>query len=114
MHKSLVRFGLAKKSEVRLGSGSAKNSWFGRFLIGIPFMSGEVDWLLSFRRVDRSQKYVYDSPDSLSETLHCGIPKSSLLGPLLFILYINVISRAIFLALKNTFVSRDHHVTSTL
>ena len=35
MHKSLVRFGSVrqKKSEVRFGSGSAKNSWFGRFLI---------------------------------------------------------------------------------
>ena len=32
MHKSSVRFG-KKKSEVRFGSGSAKNSWFGRFLL---------------------------------------------------------------------------------
>ena len=33
MDKSSVRFGSAKKSEVQFGSGSAKNSWFGRFLI---------------------------------------------------------------------------------
>ena len=32
MHKSSVRFG-KNKSEVRFGSGSAKNSWFGRFLV---------------------------------------------------------------------------------
>ena len=31
-----VRFGSAKKSEVRFGLGSAKNSWFGRFLVGAP------------------------------------------------------------------------------
>ena len=34
MHKSSVRFG-KKESEVRFGSGSAKNSWFGRFLCSI-------------------------------------------------------------------------------
>ena len=35
MHKSLVRFGSAKQigGSVRFGSGSAKNSRFGRFLI---------------------------------------------------------------------------------
>ena len=36
MHKSSVRFRFGsvrkKNSEVRFGSGSAKNSWFGRFL----------------------------------------------------------------------------------
>ena len=32
MHKSSVRFG-KKKLEVRFDSGSAKNSWFGRFLL---------------------------------------------------------------------------------
>ena len=34
MHKSSVWFG-KKKLEVRFGSGSAKNSWFGRFLVGM-------------------------------------------------------------------------------
>ena len=36
MHKSSVRFG-KKKLEVRFGSGSAKNSWFGRFLDPIRY-----------------------------------------------------------------------------
>ena len=37
MHKSSVRFRFGsvrqKKLEVRFGSGSAKNSWFGRILV---------------------------------------------------------------------------------
>ena len=38
MHKSSVRFGFGKKkSEVQFGSGSAKNSWFGRFLLMVIY-----------------------------------------------------------------------------
>ena len=54
--------------------------------IGVPFRSREVDWLLSFRRIDRSRKY------TLNKSGHSGCPcyvplpiaNDSLIRPLIF------------------------------
>ena len=43
---------------------------------------------------ERSQYVVYDSKPSKTQTVKCGVPQGSILGPLLFILYMNNIYNA--------------------
>ena len=46
------------------------------------------DWIKSYQR-DRKQSVAFGDNFSDYQTVKCGIPRGSILGPLLFILYIN-------------------------
>ena len=54
---------------------------------GIPLM-----WCRNFLS-DREQYVVYNDTSSSSKKITCGVPQGSILGPLLFLLYINDLSR---------------------
>ena len=46
------------------------------------------DWIKNYLK-GRHQFVVYDKTSSVTNTIHCGVPQGSILGPLLFLLYIN-------------------------
>jgi len=52
-----------------------------------------LEWLKSYL-TDRKQFVRYQMHDSDHKTIQCGVPQGSILGPLLFILYINDIMNA--------------------
>jgi len=52
-----------------------------------------INWMTSYL-TDRKQFVEYNSRHSEWKTVKCGIPQGSILGPLLFILYINDISNS--------------------
>ena len=45
-------------------------------------------WLTSYL-TGRTQYVVYDGPKSSTLNVTCGVPQGSILGPLLFIIYVN-------------------------
>ena len=55
-----------------------------------------VDWFQSYLS-NRKQFVRYQMHDSNHKIINCGVPQGSILGPLLFILYINDIVNTIFL-----------------
>jgi hypothetical protein len=50
------------------------------------------DWIRSYL-YDRSQYVFYDGEKSSVKTISCGVPQGSILGPLLFLVYINDLSK---------------------
>ena len=50
-----------------------------------------LEWFKSYLS-DRKQKVIYKNLLSSSKTINAGVPKGSVLGPLLFLIYVNAVS----------------------
>lgn len=66
--------------------------------------------LLSSYLDNRTQKYTVDGVLSKSCTLTCGIPQGTILGPLLFLLYINVLPNCLLNSQLRMYAD-DTHLT---
>ena len=51
------------------------------------------DWFLSFLS-NRQQSVIYNGYESELKVMRCGVPQGSILGPMLFLLYINDLTNA--------------------
>ena len=69
---------------------------------------------------NRQQSVSYNGANSSYKTINCGVPQGSILGPLLFILYINDLSTvsdvltSILFADDTTLIDSDHNLTTLI
>ena len=77
------------------------------------------DWMKSYLS-NRQQSVSYNGANSSYKTINCGVPQGSILGPLLFILYINDLSTvsdvltSILFADDTTLIDSDHNLTTLI
>ena len=77
------------------------------------------DWIKSYL-FDRQQHVSYNGVNSSYKTINCGVPQGSILGPLLFIIYINDLSTvsdvltSILFADDTTLVDHDTNLTTLI
>ena len=80
-------------------------------LPSLGFSNEVIDWFRSYLRSRKSHVNVHDKFSTTAE-LRCGVPKGSILGPLLFLLYINDMPQAVdcdlFLHADNTYLLYQH------
>ena len=77
------------------------------------------DWIKSYLS-NRQQQVSYNGVNSSYKTINCGVPQGSILGPLLFILYINDLSAvskiltSVLFADDTTLVDHDSNLTTLI